>query len=73
MGTCLEKLFLYYMETLEKAKAEYDNGNDAPLKSIKKVNYIVISDGAPSTFRILGPLRRRHTNIYMQRTPRRTL
>ncbi|THH28419.1 hypothetical protein EUX98_g5769 [Antrodiella citrinella] len=48
MGYRLESLLLYYLGVLEKAKAASDNGDPEPMRSIKPVNYIVITDGFPT-------------------------
>ena len=48
IGEKLESLLLYYMDSLEKAKARADEGDHSLMRAIKPVNYIVITDGAPS-------------------------
>ncbi|KZT71568.1 hypothetical protein DAEQUDRAFT_665888 [Daedalea quercina L-15889] len=48
IGEKLESLLLYYLGTLEKAQAREDAGVSSNLKHIKPVNYIVITDGAPT-------------------------
>ncbi|KAH8096698.1 hypothetical protein BXZ70DRAFT_330620 [Cristinia sonorae] len=48
MAKRLESLLLYYLETLEKAKKEAEEGKPDHLKMVKKVLYIVITDGAPT-------------------------
>lgn len=49
MGEKLEELLLDYMSGLESAKDIADStGDQSVLKSIKPVNYIVLTDGAPS-------------------------
>lgn len=50
IGEKLESLLLYYMDNLEKAKAHADEGDHSLMRMIKPVNYIVITDGAPSKF-----------------------
>lgn len=42
IGARLEELLLYYMEKLDEAKARGD------AKSIKPINYVILTDGAPS-------------------------
>jgi hypothetical protein len=49
MGEKLEELLLDYLLSLENAKDIADStGDHTALKSIKPVNYIVLTDGAPS-------------------------
>ncbi|EPS98744.1 hypothetical protein FOMPIDRAFT_1125795 [Fomitopsis schrenkii] len=48
IGEKLESLLLYYMDNLEKAKAHADEGDHSLMRMIKPVNYIVITDGAPT-------------------------
>lgn len=48
IGERLEQLMWHYMEGLEKAKAQFDAGDERPLARIKPINYIVITDGAPT-------------------------
>ncbi|KAH9948796.1 hypothetical protein B0H21DRAFT_689433 [Amylocystis lapponica] len=48
IGEKLESLLLYYLAGLEQAKARYDAGDSRALRSVKPVNYIVITDGAPT-------------------------
>ena len=48
IGEKLENLLLYYMDNLEKAKARADEGDHSLMRMIKPVNYIIITDGAPS-------------------------
>ena len=48
IGEKLENLLLYYMDNLEKAKARADEGDHSLIRMIKPVNYIIITDGAPS-------------------------
>jgi hypothetical protein len=50
IGEKLESLLLEYLGKLEAAKGLADAGDPSVLKSIKPVNYIVITDGAPSAF-----------------------
>jgi len=46
IGEKLESLLLYYLDSLEKAKARADEGDHSLMKGIKPVNYIIITDGA---------------------------
>ncbi|KAH9844363.1 uncharacterized protein C8Q71DRAFT_41712 [Rhodofomes roseus] len=46
IGEKLETLLLYYLDGLERAKARADEGDHSFMKSIKPVNYIMITDGA---------------------------
>jgi len=48
MGEKLEKLLLEYLSTLEDAKDKAECGNPTALRAIKPVNFIMITDGAPS-------------------------
>ena len=45
IGEKLEELLLYYLDSLDSAKA---SGGQAAVKNIKPVNYIVLTDGVPS-------------------------
>lgn len=76
MGTRLEALMLYYLDMLEKAKAESqrEGGDPYALKAVKYVNYIVITDGAPSTLlcTVLSRTCMLTNGIPSQRTLRRT-
>ncbi|KAI0353131.1 hypothetical protein OH77DRAFT_1427924 [Trametes cingulata] len=45
IGERLEELLLYYLEELENAKK---SGGQAAVKAIKPINYIIITDGAPT-------------------------
>jgi hypothetical protein len=47
IGTKLEELLSQYLSLLDGAK---DSGNPFLIQAIKPVNYIIITDGAPSTF-----------------------
>lgn len=47
-GEKLEFLLLDYLLRLEAAKAEAEAGRPAALKEIKPVNFLVITDGAPT-------------------------
>jgi len=48
IGEKLEVLLLYYLDTLEHAKSRYDAGDEKAMKAVKPVNYIIITDGAPT-------------------------
>ncbi|KAH7930625.1 hypothetical protein BV22DRAFT_1000161 [Leucogyrophana mollusca] len=48
IGQALENLILPYLRKLEKAKKRYDKGDTFALQQIKPVNFIVITDGAPT-------------------------
>ncbi|CCM01741.1 uncharacterized protein FIBRA_03807 [Fibroporia radiculosa] len=48
IGEKLEELLLFYLDSLEYAKSKYDAGDLKAMKSIRPVNYIVITDGAPT-------------------------
>jgi hypothetical protein len=48
MGEKLESLLLPYLAALECAKDKADAGDPRALKAHKPVNFIVITDGAPS-------------------------
>lgn len=48
----LEELLLGYLGTLETAKARKDAGDPAAMKSIKPINFIILTDGAPSAYRL---------------------
>ncbi|OCH94283.1 hypothetical protein OBBRIDRAFT_789419 [Obba rivulosa] len=48
IGGKLEQLLLYYLDELERAKARADTGNTHPLDQVKPVNYIILTDGAPT-------------------------
>jgi len=48
IGEKLETLLLYYLDNLEHAKARMEAGDPRAMKAIKPVNYIVITDGAPT-------------------------
>jgi hypothetical protein len=50
MGEKLEELLLEYLFVLDKARDLHDAGDSTALKSVKPINYIVITDGSPSTF-----------------------
>ncbi|KAI0375942.1 hypothetical protein BV20DRAFT_26935 [Pilatotrama ljubarskyi] len=45
IGERLEELLLYYMNELDASK---ESGGQAAVKAIKPVNYIIITDGAPT-------------------------
>jgi hypothetical protein len=55
IGGKLEELLLTYLDKIENAKAREIAGEsmDSPLKAIKPVNYIVLTDGAPSQCHLL--------------------
>jgi len=48
IGDKLETLLSDYIRNLESAQRQLDSGNKSALKQIKPVNFIVITDGAPS-------------------------
>lgn len=48
IGEKLENLLLYYLDTLEQAKLRFNAGEEKAMREVKPVNYIVITDGAPS-------------------------
>ncbi|OBZ70496.1 hypothetical protein A0H81_09664 [Grifola frondosa] len=48
IGEKLEQLLLYYMESLDQARSRQDAGDPDALKAIKPVNYIILTDGAPT-------------------------
>lgn len=50
IGTKLEEILLEYLDELDAMKA-----SGGEWKSIKPVNYIVITDGAPSAFCLVFP------------------
>lgn len=47
-GEKLEELLLAYLLELEKARDQADEGDPGPLHSIKPVNFIILTDGAPT-------------------------
>ena len=53
IGDKLESLLLEYIGGLERAKERAEAGDGAALKEYKPVNYIVLTDGAPSTFSLI--------------------
>lgn len=44
----LDRLMLYYMDQLDRAKAAAEAGDHRALRAVKPINYIIITDGAPS-------------------------
>ncbi|KZT05560.1 uncharacterized protein LAESUDRAFT_624491, partial [Laetiporus sulphureus 93-53] len=48
IGEKLEELLLFYIENLERAKRRVDAGDHEGMKDMKPVNFIVITDGAPT-------------------------
>ncbi|PCH40987.1 hypothetical protein WOLCODRAFT_70347 [Wolfiporia cocos MD-104 SS10] len=48
IGEKLEELLLYYLDYLDRARARADAGDDKAMRAIRPVNYIVITDGAPT-------------------------
>ncbi|KAH7922055.1 hypothetical protein BV22DRAFT_1037917 [Leucogyrophana mollusca] len=48
IGQGLESLILPYLEKLEKARKRHGRGDALALQRVKPVNYIVITDGAPT-------------------------
>lgn len=48
IGDKLETLLSDYIRNLESAQRQLDSGNKSALKQIKPVNFIVITDGAPT-------------------------
>ena len=50
IGEKLEELLLGYLDKIENAKAREAAGKANAKKSIKPVNFIVLTDGAPSMF-----------------------
>lgn len=54
IGGKLEELLLTYLDKIENAKAREIAGESNALKAIKGVNYIVLTDGAPSQCYLLS-------------------
>jgi len=54
IGGKLEELLLIYLHKIEVAKAREIAGESDALKAIKPVNYIVLTDGAPSQCHLLS-------------------
>jgi len=54
IGGKLEELLLTYLDKIENAKAREIAGESNALKAIKPVNYIVLTDGAPSQCHLLS-------------------
>jgi len=54
IGGKLEELLLAYLDTIEKAKTREIAGESNAVTAIKPVNYIVLTDGAPSQYRLLS-------------------
>ncbi|EIN10988.1 hypothetical protein PUNSTDRAFT_65748, partial [Punctularia strigosozonata HHB-11173 SS5] len=48
IGEKLEELLLRYLSHLERAKDQYEMGDVHALDSIKPINYIILTDGAPT-------------------------
>ena len=48
IGEKMETLMLAYLARIEKAKDQYDAGDTTAMSDIKPVNYIILTDGAPS-------------------------
>jgi hypothetical protein len=48
IGEKLEELLLSYLDKIENAKAREAAGDLTAMKAIKPVNFIVLTDGAPS-------------------------
>ena len=72
MGACLERLFLYYLQTIETARDKYEDGQIPDLEAAtKRVSYIVITDGAPSTVLSFSHLRTSTDTLNLQLTHRR--
>lgn len=47
-GEKLEELLLDYLLRLEQAKSEADAGHPGALQQVKPVNFLIITDGAPT-------------------------
>ncbi|KDQ64206.1 hypothetical protein JAAARDRAFT_52188 [Jaapia argillacea MUCL 33604] len=48
IGEKMEELLLDYLEQLEAAKDKHDAGDAYALKEVRPVNFIIITDGAPT-------------------------
>jgi hypothetical protein len=54
IGGKLEELLLTYLDKIENAKAREIAGKSNATTAIKPVNYIVLTDGAPSQCHLLS-------------------
>ena len=52
IGKALEKHLLEYLKRLDDARDKADAGDHTELNAIRPVNYIILTDGAPSTSKV---------------------
>jgi hypothetical protein len=69
IGGKLEELLLTYLDKIENAKAREIAGESNALKAIKPVNYIVLTDGAPSQCHLLSTMPDLVTGIFAADDP----
>lgn len=55
IGEKLEALLLEYLLRIETAKDQYEAGIANAMKSVKPINFIVLTDGAPSQYQGQSP------------------